>query len=69
MTGSEHEPVAVSRRIAAPAAETLLIVADPRRHTDLDGSGMLRGAVSDRVVCAVGDVFVCRRLLSWCRRG
>jgi hypothetical protein len=39
MTGSEREPVAVSRRIAAPAAGVFLILADPRRHTDLDGSG------------------------------
>jgi len=48
----------VSRRIAAPAADIFRILADPRRHTELDGSGMLRGAVSDRAVCAVGDVFV-----------
>jgi RNA polymerase sigma factor (sigma-70 family) len=58
MTGGECEPVAVSRRIAAPAADIFRILADPRRHTELDGSGMLRGAVSDGVVCAVGDVFV-----------
>jgi hypothetical protein len=69
MTGSQREPVAVSRRIATPAADMFLILADPRRHTDLDGSGMLRGAVSDGVVSTVGDVFVCRRLRVWCRRG
>ncbi len=50
--------VSVSRRIAAPAAGIFAILADPRRHTDLDGSGMLRGAVSDRPIRAVGDVFV-----------
>jgi hypothetical protein len=60
MTGSQPEPVAVSRRIAAAAADIFVILADPRRHTDLDGSGMLRGAVSDGVVSAVGDVFVMR---------
>ncbi|MEV4414373.1 SRPBCC family protein [Catellatospora sp. NPDC049609] len=58
MTASE--PVAVSRRIAAPAAAIFAILADPRRHTDLDGSGMLRGAASDGVVAAAGDVFVMR---------
>jgi uncharacterized protein YndB with AHSA1/START domain len=50
----------VSRRIAAPAAEIFKILADPRRHTEFDGSGMLRGAVSEHPVGAVGDVFVMR---------
>jgi hypothetical protein len=53
-------PVAVSRRIAAPAADIFRILTDPGRHTELDGSGMLRGAVSGDVVRAVGDVFVMR---------
>ncbi|MEU8216413.1 hypothetical protein AB0C47_11655 [Micromonospora taraxaci] len=60
MTGDQVTPVAVSRRIAAPAVDIFRILADPRRHTDLDGSGMLRGAVSDRLISAVGDVFVMR---------
>jgi hypothetical protein len=64
MTGSEYEPVAVSRRIAAPAADIFRILADPRRHTELDGSGMLRGAASDGVVSALGDVFVMRMYYS-----
>jgi hypothetical protein len=50
--------VAVSRRIAAPAAEIFEILADPKRHLEMDGSGMLRGAVSDAVVTGMGDVFV-----------
>jgi len=52
--------VAVSRRIEAPAAELFAILADPRRHTELDGSGMLRGAVTETPVTGVGDVFVVR---------
>jgi hypothetical protein len=58
MGSGEHDAVAVSRRIAAPAAEIFAILADPKRHMAMDGSGMLRGAVSDVAVTGVGDVFV-----------
>jgi uncharacterized protein YndB with AHSA1/START domain len=50
--------VSVSRRIAAPASEIFAVLADPRRHLELDGSEMLRGAVTQDVVTGVGDVFV-----------
>ncbi|HEV2888012.1 MAG TPA: SRPBCC family protein [Jatrophihabitans sp.] len=50
--------VAVSRRIGAPAADIFAILADPARHLELDGSGMLRGAVGDAVISGVGGVFV-----------
>jgi hypothetical protein len=56
--------VSVSRRIEAPAAEIFAVLADPRRHLDLDGSGMLRGAATDRPVAGVGDVFVMRMFYS-----
>ena len=49
--------VAVSRKIQAPAARIFEVLADPRRHVDIDGSDMLRGAMSDDVITAVGDVF------------
>ncbi|WP_042430187.1 SRPBCC family protein [Streptacidiphilus anmyonensis] len=52
--------VTVSRRITAPAEDIFRILADPGRHPDLDGSGMLRGGVFDAEVSAVGDVFVMR---------
>lgn len=52
--------VAATRRISASASDIFTILADPRRHLDLDGSGMLRGAVSDGVISGVGDVFVMR---------
>jgi hypothetical protein len=58
MTSSQRPPIAVSRRITAPAADIFRILADPKRHTDLDGSAMLRGAVSDAMISGVGDVFV-----------
>lgn len=52
--------VSVSRRIDAPAEVIFGILADPRHHLELDGSGMLRGAVTEAVVTGVGDVFVMR---------
>ncbi len=52
--------VTVSRRIEAPAEVVFAILADPKKHLDLDGSGMLRGAVTETPVSAVGDVFAMR---------
>ena len=44
-------------RIEAPASKIFQILANPNRHKDFDGSGMLRGAVLDRSITAVGDTF------------
>jgi uncharacterized protein YndB with AHSA1/START domain len=55
---SEHKPITVSRRIRAPASEIFQLLADPGRHRDLDGSGMLRGLVSGTTISRVGGVFV-----------
>ncbi|MEU4832237.1 hypothetical protein [Streptosporangium sp. NPDC023615] len=60
MVGEADEPVAVSRRIEAPAGEIFGILTDPGRHLDLDGSGMVRGPASDAVISGLGDVFVMR---------
>ena len=53
----EGKPVEASRRIEAPAALIFKILANPQRHVDFDGSGMLRGAVLDRPISDVGDTF------------
>ena len=58
MTDDEYQPVAVSRRICAPAHDIFQVLADPARHLELDGSGSLRGAVSPTMISGVGDVFV-----------
>jgi hypothetical protein len=58
VTADECKPVTVSRRIDAPAHEIFRILADPGRHSDLDGSGMLRGPAANTVISGVGDVFV-----------
>jgi hypothetical protein len=53
----ERKTVEVSRRIDAPATRIFEILANPQRHMDFDGSGMLRGAVFDRPISGVGDAF------------
>ena len=53
----ERKSVEVSRRIEAPAARIFTILAHPQRHTDFDGSNMIRGAALDRPICDVGDTF------------
>src|ERR1700730_13785870 len=53
----ESKLVEVSRRIEAPAALIFEILANPQRHTDIDGSDMLRGAVFHRPISGVGDTF------------
>jgi hypothetical protein len=49
--------VEVSRRIEAPVALIFEILANPQRHMDFDGSGMLRGPVSNGPISGVGDTF------------
>lgn len=49
MSGPEAEPVSAdrvsaARCIAAPAHAIFLLVSDPARHVDIDGSGMLQAA-------------------------
>jgi hypothetical protein len=56
--------VKVSRRIGAPAAMIFRVLADPRRHTELDGSGMLRGTVTMTPISGVGDVFIMKMYFS-----
>ena len=38
--------VVASIEVAAPPAEVFALLADPRRHTDFDGSGSVQGVVS-----------------------
>jgi hypothetical protein len=53
-------PVEVSRRIEAPAAAIFGVLASPQRHTEFDGSGMLRGAEPEAPITGVGDTFTMR---------
>jgi hypothetical protein len=58
MTDEDCPPVAVSRRICAPAHDIFQVLASPARHHEFDGSESLRGAPSPAIVSGVGDVFV-----------
>jgi hypothetical protein len=53
----ESNTIEVSRRIEAVAPLIFEILANPQRHMDFDGSGMLRGAVLDHPISDVGDTF------------
>ena len=53
----ESKSVKASLRVEAPAEIIFEILANPQRHMDFDGSNMLRGALVDRPISAVGDTF------------
>jgi len=48
--------VSLTRRIAASPADVFAVITDPRRHVDIDGSGMLM-ATDAGPLRAVGDSF------------
>ena len=50
------ERVSLTRRIAASPAAVFSVITDPRRHVDIDGSGMLV-ATDARPLRAAGDTF------------
>ncbi len=52
-----EKTVSVSRRIGASPDAIFRVLTDPGRHTGIDGSGMLRGAITTDAVTQVGDVF------------
>ena len=52
-----HQPVSVSRHIAASPAAIFGLLADPARHPELDGSGMLQATRSGPAPLALGDRF------------
>lgn len=49
--------VCVARDIPASAERIFSILARPAAHGDVDGTGMLRGALDHVVISSVGDVF------------
>jgi hypothetical protein len=54
---AEYEPVKVSKSIQAEPGVIFAFLADPARHHEFDGSGMLRTSASDSVITGVGDEF------------
>ena len=57
---AKSTPVAVTRTIEAPVEEVFAVLADPARHVDMDGSGMLRGTDFAGRISGVGEAFVMR---------
>lgn len=49
--------IQVEQVVARGAPELFAVLADPKRHVEVDGSGMLRADVGTRPITAVGDVF------------
>jgi len=49
--------IVVSRRVEAPAARVFALLADPRRHAEIDGSGTVRSASATGPVTGVGERF------------
>ena len=49
--------VSATRRVAAAAHAIFLLVSDPARHVDIDGSRMLQAAPDARPLTAVGQTF------------
>ena len=64
MASEVPRPVTVSRRIAAPADVVFAVLSDPSRHTEIDGTDMLRGAASEGLISGVGDVFIMKMSFS-----
>jgi hypothetical protein len=64
VTDDEYQPVAVSRRICAPAHHIFQVLANPVQHPEFDGSDMLQEAVSRTAVSGAGDVFVMKMYYS-----
>ena len=53
----QPDRVSATRHIAAPAHTIFLLVSDPARHVDIDGSGMLQAASDARPLTQVGQMF------------
>jgi uncharacterized protein YndB with AHSA1/START domain len=57
MTPEDCQPVSVSRRIAAPAERLFAVLANPARHPSIDGSGMVKQALTPSPISRAGDAF------------
>lgn len=55
---NDMQQIQVSRTVEAPVERVFALLADPDRHPDLDGSGMLRASRTHTVLTEVGDVFI-----------
>jgi uncharacterized protein YndB with AHSA1/START domain len=58
MTADVTGRVSVTRRIGAPAETIFAVLADPESHVVIDGSGMVRKALTSSTITDLGDEFV-----------
>lgn len=54
---SETLTVSVTKEIPAPVEVVFALLADPVKHPEFDGSGMLRSATSRGAISGIGDAF------------
>lgn len=54
---SDVEFVSVSREVPASADVVFALLADPVKHSEIDGSGMVKSATSSGAITGVGDTF------------
>ncbi|MCS6711537.1 polyketide cyclase [Brachybacterium sp. EF45031] len=54
----DQKQITVTRTIDAPAKDIFALLSLPAKHTELDGSGMLRGSVDTERITKTGQVFV-----------
>lgn len=54
---TDGAPVSVSRRIQASPEAIFAVLVDPRLHPEIDGSGMVRAAVTPAKISKLGDEF------------
>lgn len=55
---SDSEQITVTGTVQASPEQVFALLADPARHPDLDGAGMLRGLAEGGTLGGVGDIFV-----------
>lgn len=54
---SQPMVVSVAKEIPAPAHLVFALLADPARHPEIDGSGMVRSSTSSGPITRIGDTF------------
>jgi uncharacterized protein YndB with AHSA1/START domain len=57
MAGDASKVQTVTRTVPVAAERLFAVLIDPSRHSEIDGSGTVRGAVTTEPVGKVGDVF------------
>ena len=57
MASESPTVLSVSSVVSVPAEQLFAVLVDPARHSEIDGSGMIRGAVTTEQIGQVGDIF------------